>query len=187
MPAPGVDRSLAICVGVLLIAAVAWQSFDFARTKARWLARELRLAEVGRWMGDAFNEFPGDPSLGVIAAGGIRMTYKGVIYDLVGLNWTAMAHARHDGAGRVRGHSGFNAELFFGALPDIFNPVIAACDGTPYPTSRFLRNVTGGVTSDARFRRAYRVYCWRGMRFYVRRAFYAEHIGKQRKGAGFSH
>lgn len=173
-----VDKDIASLTSALLVALVIWQNVNFGWREAKGLAKEFRVAESGRRMGNILNTFPGNPTLGVIAAGGIRMTYKGVIYDLMGLNWAGMAHAEHNADGRLKGHSSFNRALFFEVSPDIFYPSLMPCSETPYPTSAFLKNITGNLTSSDRFRKAYRIYCWKGLRFYISRAFYAKKLVK---------
>ena len=91
---------------------------------------EFRIAEDHRAIGSVLNRLPSRPTLGVIAAGGIARTYDGHIFDLMGLNWTTMAHAnRTHNSAAVKNHAAFSKEIFFEYQPDIVIPLL----GCKYP------------------------------------------------------
>jgi len=56
--------------------------------------------------------------MGVIAAGGIALTYDGELRDLMGLNWVEMAHANPIKVG-FRNHASFDPDTFWKYPPDI--------------------------------------------------------------------
>lgn len=91
--------------------------------RSHWaIGFEFALANHGRAVGDDLSNFTrasGTTSLGVIAAGGVALTYdNGPIYDLMGLNWTRMAHSDAPKAG-VKNHAAFDPEIFWEAEPEI--------------------------------------------------------------------
>ena len=75
----------------------------------------------GTFIQDLFSSLPRLPSVGVIAAGGIKYSYGGEIVDLVGLNNTAMAHNHGDRIG-YHGHAAFEASTFYLLQPEILMP-----------------------------------------------------------------
>ena len=117
---------------------------------------EFRLAERGRELGEKLNECIGENySVAVITAGGIRMGFKGVIYDVLGLNWTLMAHSKKENSASLKNHGGFDEEIFWQATPDIAFPVVADEYIPNYKeNSRYLN---GLIVSD-RFVNEYDLY-----------------------------
>ncbi len=70
--------------------------------------------QSGRNLGAALERhFPdAKPRIGVITAGGVRWTYRGEIFDLMGLNDVQMGHSPGDRHG-PRNHAAFDQEIFF--------------------------------------------------------------------------
>ncbi len=87
-----------------------------------------------------------DASIGVLAAGGIALSYTGYIYDLLGLNWVEMAHANRTKDGQ-RSHASFDAETFFRHPPDLLVVL--------FPVDSFEEAMTKGVTHTDRFKAMY--------------------------------
>lgn len=87
-------------------------------------APQFRLSLDDRNNGIAFNNFfstlPKLPSIGVVAAGGIKMTYQGEVNDLLGLNNVAMAHANSIKTG-IKSHAAFSKDVFYQQKPQILN------------------------------------------------------------------
>jgi hypothetical protein len=76
---------------------------------------------MGAFLQDLFSSLPRFPSVGVIAAGGIKYSYGGEIVDLVGLNNTVMAH-NHGNRMGYKGHAAFEIETFYRLQPEIVLP-----------------------------------------------------------------
>lgn len=151
-------------LGMALLVAT---SATFAVNKGDYV-RELRIAEQGREMGRILNRLPDAPSIAIIAAGGIAMTYEGHIYDLLGLNWVDMAHADRDQVGAYVNHGGFSKAVFYDTLPEIVHPQFGACDQVAYDGNRFFSKVLRGLFADPEFQKLYRFECFEGLRFYRR-------------------
>jgi hypothetical protein len=115
---------------------------------------EIALAMRGRQLGTALNRALPRPlaSVGVSAAGGVGLTYRGRIVDEMGLNWVAMAHASLRRSG-VRGHSAFDADQFWRTPPDVMAPCL--CPAPPYHVSPWLRVIYKGLLDQQRFRDTY--------------------------------
>lgn len=88
-------------------------------------------ADDGRVTGARLERiFTGEkPSIGIVAAGGMPITYHGTVYDMVGLNLASMAHADKIKVG-PKGHASFNENVFYALAPDILLPW-AVPSGTP--------------------------------------------------------
>ena len=129
-------------------------------------AHELRIAEQGRRMGEILNTYPGQPSIGIVAAGGVAMTYEGHIYDLMGLNWVRMARADRHQTSVYINHGGFSKAVFYDTLPEIVHPQFGACDKEEYDTNRFFGRVLRWVIQDEAFQNLYNFECFEGLRFY---------------------
>lgn len=156
--------------GASILAGVCFVAAKFILTNDG-LAREIRYAEGGREIGHQLNESIGrGRSVAVIAAGGVRMGYDGVIYDALGLNWVRMAHSA--GAvetDRPKNHGGFVDSVFLEARPDIAFPHRIGCDRIGESLlSDFESEVLGGFDDDPRFRANYRPLCNDTLSFFVR-------------------
>jgi hypothetical protein len=128
--------------------------------------KELRIAEQGRQLGEILNSYPGTPSIGIVAAGGVAMTYEGHIYDLMGLNWVEMARADRHLAGSYVNHGGFSRTVFYDTLPEIVHPQFGTCDKENYDTNPFFGKVLRWVVRDEEFQDLYEFECFEGLRFY---------------------
>ena len=152
---------------LLAAALLVATSASFAVHKGNYV-RELRIAEQGREMGRILNRLPGAPSIAIVAAGGIAMTYEGHIYDLLGLNWVEMARADRDQVGAYVNHGGFSKAVFYDTLPEIVHPQFGACDRAAYDGNRFFGKVLRGLLAEPEFQSLYRFECFEGLRFYRR-------------------
>ena len=105
---------------------------------------EFALAEDARYMGRFFSNFFADaasyPSIGVIVAGGVKMTYQGDIIDLMGLNNIKMGHGEGKRLG-VKNHAAFEKAIFYELQPDAFNPFFSFAPITECQTEQNLRNL----------------------------------------------
>ena len=102
----------------VVVLAAGWLLFPFT---AR-LSHEFRIAQEGRDTGAALTRMFSDleelPSVAVITAGGHKYGYEGVVFDVLGLNSTEMAHAPGPREG-FKNHTSFNREVFYRWHPDI--------------------------------------------------------------------
>jgi arabinofuranosyltransferase len=110
------------------------------------LLGEFQIAEDGRRLGEALNRlFPeAPPRVGVTAAGGIQYTYRGPVFDMLGLNHVRMGHSRGDRRG-YRGHAAFDKTVFWTVAPPVVAPVLCAGPIDPAIAAREFRNLAGGV------------------------------------------
>ena len=158
--ADGWQKSMRILASAILLVA-AWG--QFTQTKGG-IAIDFRIAEAGRLSGEVLNDFEPAPSLGILAAGGIAMTYEGAIFDLLGLNWVEMAHSNRS-AMRVKNNSGFSQDVFFNNPPDLILPEIRDCGLPPMDYQWVMDEV---IASDT-FQQLYRYDCYRGVAFFIKR------------------
>jgi arabinofuranosyltransferase len=85
---------------------------------------EFRLATRARAIGENLNRTfaeTGLPSVGVVVAGGVGLTYEGEVIDLMGLNLVEMAHEPGSRVG-IKNHAAFNKNVFWRLQPDIMLP-----------------------------------------------------------------
>jgi len=148
-----------MALAVLSLGAVWVFDFDQQPTwlgllKAQPMRHEFRIADRGVRRGAGFAELfsrePRLPSIGVIAAGGIKRTYPGTIIDLMGLNNTLVAHSKGDRRG-VRSHAAFQKPLFYELDPDI---LVLDPEG-PAPLDGFENLVLKGLLGDREFNDRY--------------------------------
>lgn len=154
--------------GVLVAAVLAlslvggefnWRNFHEDKT---WLRTQFQLVEHGLTVAanvEAMFAPYGEPlpSLGISAAGGIKMGYRGQITDLMGLNFTPMAH--HGGSIQgEHGHAAFSKEVFWQYPTDLVEPMLCSPDtdrnrmlSPKYWHHRILR----GMPLDADFQSKY--------------------------------
>ena len=113
---------LKISLVLLLIALTPAYSLIYYASGKGPLCMDLNLANVDRVKGnrlsDFFREAKQYPVFGVISAGAEVYTYAGASIDLLGLNNTSIAHARHEKQG-PKNHS-FDKGSFFSLSPDFF-------------------------------------------------------------------
>lgn len=158
------SQALPYAIAVTLVAAT-WSVFWVNKGDYE---REFRIAEIGREIGRRMNEYPDQPSLGIIAAGGVAMTYEGHLYDLLGLNWVEMARADRQKVPKYVNHGGFSRDVFYANLPDIVLPRFAPCDQYAYDNSPFFPPILDYIFSEPEFQDLYTFECWREMAFYRR-------------------
>lgn len=162
-----------ITVSFMFICLFILVSLDYSRTGGGF-RHEFKIAKEGRQLGNYLNDlFSEEMSLAVITAGGIRMGYNGVIYDVMGLNWLEMAHSQSVVSTTVlKNHGAFDSKIFFATRPDIFKPVMQSCDETRkygyFDT--FVNSVTQEISSTDKFASLYSVYCNEEVTFYGLRA-----------------
>lgn len=158
-----------LSVPIILIGAVSGRAFIHDQGG---IGAEFRIAEDGRMRGTILNSLPGNPVVGVVTAGGVRMGYTGPVQDLMGLNWTVMAHAVPDNVtAQITNHTGFNQNVFWDNPPDIFLARTAECPVSWVPVEGFLDEVTDRVSQSAQFRDLYEVACYQGLVFHVSKRY----------------
>ncbi len=163
--------STLLIVPFVVIALVA--GTRFVQTKGNMII-EFAIADAGRVLGDKLNALPGTPSIGVFAAGAIRMTYDHEVLDLLGLNWTKMAHAPDDGyRSDVPNQHGFNSNVFWESPPDVLPifPSDSTCPSEWVPLSGYLDAASDQISQTERFRTTYDLFCDAGVSFYAARDY----------------
>ena len=154
-----IGNSVFACVALFLF----WiTTVDYVTPGVTKFDNPLRVAKNERATGQHLEElFGGELSVSVIAAGGIRMTYSGMIYDLLGLNWTEMAHSYTSDTSLAASHGGFNPDLFMRTKPDIFAPYLMSCEIAQ--TIQYLlaieEELTKNITDTQEFSSLYQIYC----------------------------
>lgn len=113
-----------LTLGILLVISQPYL-IEKSRLSLDEFAYEFAIADNSRIVGILLNSWfssQSKPIVGVISAGGIAMTYQGEIYDLLGLNETAIAH---DGGLRkgLKNHASLNIEMVAEKKPDILFPI----------------------------------------------------------------
>jgi hypothetical protein len=156
-PRPRPRLLLVSALALALVALAAWAWLGFIAETA--LGREYRLAERGRRLGVVLNAalpMQPRPRVAAIAVGGLGFGYEGRVVDLMGLNWTAMAHAPGDRKG-TRNHAAFEPAVFWREMPEIVTPNLlmfrpeTACD----LHDPFADLVLGRLLGTRRFREHY--------------------------------
>ena len=97
-----------------MAAATLAGSYHAFALYSKGIAEDFALAREGRLLGELFNALPDEPApdIGVLPAGGIAVSYRGRVVDLLGLNWAEMAHASGRRRG-IPGHCGFDPAVFW--------------------------------------------------------------------------
>jgi hypothetical protein len=103
------------------------------------------------------------PTVGVIAAGGLAWGYPGRVLDLLGLNWTDMAHAGGSREGVRHGHGAFQQDVFWRHPPDILvlefplatHPIASEAE----LRTEFALEVLKGLPASPQFAQAYTAGC----------------------------
>ncbi len=120
---------LFFCLIIILFFLVisADTMYSLKNTPNRQLNFEFQLASEGRAIGEDLNAYWGakKPSVGVIAAGGFALMYKGNTVDLMGLNNTMMGHSPGDRTG-IKNHAAFNKDVFYKLNTDLTLPKLVA-------------------------------------------------------------
>ncbi len=148
---------LALACGAALIA----QWLTFAEDKGDYEI-EFRLAEDSRAIGSILNRHDDTASVAVYIAGGIAMTYDGPIYDMLGLNWSAMAHADR---GRRGSYGAFSKPVFYQAAPDLVNPQRDNCVAD-WADNPHVNETFDNLFREARFLELYALDCVDGVSFF---------------------
>lgn len=173
------------CAGVVV--ATFLSGYSAFASSSKGLVEDFDLAADGRRMGDLLNGL-GDlhADVGVIPAGGIAVTYRGRVVDLLGLNWSEMAHASGRRSGMV-GHSGFNLEVFWKHPPELMLPELTKPTGPKNlkgMPANFELSVLQGLMNERRFREEYSpvvLHFGDGTMFaYARESFVDRHQGDSR-------
>lgn len=143
--------------GVVVLAAMAFAWAEFSLTSN--LSREFAIAQHGRDLGLALNAAtdPGQrPRVGVITAGGVALNYDGRVVDLMGLNWTEMAHSEGNRYG-AKNHAAFHLDVFWTDAPELVVPCLLAEAPGPdqLPVNDFGAEVLRGLLDTPRFREEY--------------------------------
>jgi len=144
-----------------VLAVVVWWCKAFGNTP-NWadlrstppIKHEFHIAERGAAFGEALQQLFGrrrpPPSVGVIAAGGIKRTYRGPVLDLMGLNNAAFGHGKGDRRG-IKNHAAFEAGTFFRNPPEI----LRALPPIPPEMNRHDDICLKGMLTDPGFLGAY--------------------------------
>lgn len=150
----------------LVVLGAGWLHYYQARFD---VTKEFTLVEQGLSFGRYLNGVEPRPSIGVGPAGGIALAYDGYIYDLLGLNWTEMAHANPVKVG-MRNHASFDKATFWKHRPDVLATFNRPCSGRG--TQSFWAtndDAFDGLFEDPEFRAAYEPVqfrdgnrCWPG-------------------------
>ncbi|MDU9005547.1 hypothetical protein [Sedimentitalea todarodis] len=146
---------------LVVSAALVLQWAAFAADKGDYEI-EFRLAEDARAAGTVLNQFGDERSVAVYIAGGIAMTYDGPIYDMLGLNWSEMAHADR---GRRGSYGAFSKPVFYQALPQVVNPQLDAC-AADWADNPNVIKAFDNLFQEAHFRELYVLDCLDGVSFF---------------------
>lgn len=159
-----------VALSSLVMAVVILQAQAYTVTKGK-LDIEFRIAESGRALGVLLNEFPRLNAIGIVAAGGISRTYRGALYDLVGLNWVEMAHSPRglNNVARPKNHAAFNKDVLYTHVPDVILPTIEVCDRSVFVGNDFNQSVMDDIFAEDKFKSLYAFGCFKGVSFFVRR------------------
>ncbi|WP_425082774.1 hypothetical protein [Ruegeria profundi] len=125
-----------------------------------YLRNELRIAEIHLDIGNELAELHNLPSLATIAAGGIKMGYPGMVYDVLGLNWTEMAHSAETSTDVPKNHGSFSSTIFWKANPEIAFPRPGQCnDEKNSVLDSFQMNLTRHISQTERFANRFVAMC----------------------------
>jgi arabinofuranosyltransferase len=163
---PGVLVRTAISgTGAAAVLAVGWMHYHQSRFD---IVKEYDLVERGVAFGEALNDVSPRPTIGVGPAGGIALAYDGPILDLLGLNWTEMAHANPVKVG-LRNHASFDAGVFWKHRPDLVAAFNRRCPEQGLEFWIPENDAFDGIVASTRFQQAYRPValrdggdCWPG-------------------------
>lgn len=161
------DALYMLCLGLLIAftAPTTWHTFDLANqldvtglppqaiTRYLDMRFDFTLAEAYRPRGESMNRIfaGGLPSIGVAAAGGIAYTYRGITYDLLGLNDSRMAHADKIKSG-PKDHASFNTGVFYELAPDILQPLTATSGTVVDLSARRAQDLDRGTFDNKIFK-----------------------------------
>ncbi|MCK0097119.1 hypothetical protein MWU60_16200 [Yoonia sp. F2084L] len=134
------------------------------------LQDEFRIAERNIRIGHLLNDVGSQYTVATIPAGGIRLSYDGKIYDVLGLNWIEMAHAEAELRTDVpKNHGSFVRAVFYQAMPDIAFARGGSCsDDRGSVLNGFRMAILDRLEADARFRESYASMCSPALVFFAR-------------------
>ena len=165
--------TMAAAAGLTLYLGLSWL---FLYQNRADVAKEYDLTAKGIAFGNFLNTVEPPPKLGVIAAGGIALSYEGAISDLMGLNWTVMAHANPVKEG-YRNHASFDASTFYQHPPDLIALFTRdTCQDDNWSEPRASSGPMKGIVMETQFQQMYQPVvlrdgatgCWNG---YARRTW----------------
>ncbi len=159
---------LAGTVALLFGFSVLFFASEFHETGGK-IRFELRVAEDQKQIGEILSRIPERPSLATLPAGGIKMGYDGIVYDVLGLNWVEMAHAGDAQTGLPKNHGGFDADLFLSTRPDLAFARLGNCSDARDVMKAFSRKVTGNIFRSDAFEEIYLPMCSDEIVLFVRR------------------
>jgi len=120
-------------VALLFLVSKSTDWFYFKTTSG--FRREFFIAQsqrkFGEFMTNFFAKLPKYPSVGVVVAGGVKYTYQGPIFDLMGINNVVMGHYPGDRKG-MKNHAAFEKNVLFAFPPDIVTPAYANLEQQPF-------------------------------------------------------
>lgn len=127
---------LLILSGIVLLFPLMSQNVSWSYfSKISGIQNQFVITQEGRELGTVLTEFfaklPKYPTIGTIVAGGIKFTYQGPIFDLMGLNNIAMGHSQGNRKG-VKNHAAFEKDVFLTFPPDIVTPTIDNLKQQPF-------------------------------------------------------
>jgi hypothetical protein len=144
--------NLAIFTSISFVIFIGWLHYYQTRFH---VIKEFKLVERGLGFGEFLNDVSPQPIIGVGPAGGIALAYDGKILDLLGLNWTEMAHANPIKVG-MRNHASFDAPTFWKHAPDVLSAFNRACKiGEPLSFWASNDSGFGGLFSNPLFQQSY--------------------------------
>ena len=132
------------------------------------LLKEFALVRQGVAFGEMLDTVEPRPRLGVVPAGGVALAYDGEILDLMGLNWTEMAHANPVKTG-PRNHASFDRSVFWGRPPDLIGRFNKPCAEGDWIEPAAREGALDGLLVEPRFQAEFRPVrihgaqaCWTG-------------------------
>ena len=165
-------RMLSSCLIITIGMIVTIPSIGKYMHDGGQIDHEFRIAENGRELGALLKQLPSKPSVGVITAGGFAYTYDGHVYDLMGLNWTIMAHANpmHN-INAPKNHAAFSRDVFYEHLPDIVTPRLGTCvlRSDEELSATFSHLALNGILVEEMFKKKYVQACFGDAIFFIKR------------------
>jgi len=148
--------AIAALAGLVLTTLITASWSNHNRTN---LQIEFRIAEQmrqsARLMNHIFTSIGTPlPRVAVIPAGGFKLDAEAETFDLMGLNWVAMAHSE---AGRegIKSHAAFDPAIFWAARPQILGARRCGFESAPWKPERFEWRVLKGLPGTDRFTEAF--------------------------------
>jgi arabinofuranosyltransferase len=152
-------------LALTLLLSGVWITFDETHQLGGEFTAAVHGQRVGQSLSQALAGTAVPPTIGVLGAGGTAWRYHGPVVDLLGLNWTKMAHSNTDRRGFRHGHGAFSADIFWTQPPQILILDLqtgARCDARTRASSLQSHIVTlwlRGLTLSKRFERTFEAGC----------------------------